>query len=100
MTALTWLVAGSVGAGVTFVAYAWPSVGPRMRNVVVAIVVGGVSAAFSLIFPMAWRLGAGWIVTALILQWSHPLFPVGRWIGARTVMAVALVVSVGAVFDL
>ncbi|MHB1216960.1 MAG: hypothetical protein ACYC1L_02030 [Alphaproteobacteria bacterium] len=71
-----------------------------MRNVAAAIVASGVSAALSLIFPMAWRLGAGWIFTALILQWSHSLFPVGRSVGIRMLLAVALVAGVGAVFEL
>lgn len=100
MTALAWLVTGSLGAAVTFAVHAWPSVGPRMKNIAVAMAAGGVSAALCLISPTAWRLGAGWIATALILQWSHPLFPAGRWIGARMLLAAGLVIGGGAAFEL
>lgn len=100
MTALAWLVMGSLGAAVAFAVHAWPSVGPRMKNIAVAMAAGGASAALSPVFPMAWRLGAGWIATALVLQWSHPLFPAGRWIGVRMLLAAGLVIGVGAAFDL
>lgn len=100
MAEFAWLVIGALGAAVTFALQAWPSVGPRMRNVAIAMIAGGISAALCLIFPAAWRLGVGWIATALLLQWSHPLFPVGRWIGARALLAAVLVIATGAAFDL
>ncbi|MDP1837069.1 MAG: hypothetical protein Q8N31_11385 [Reyranella sp.] len=97
MTELAWTAAGALGAALYFWNNAWPAAGMRLRNLAAALTALAASAALYLVLDEAWRLGAAWLVAALLLQWSHMMVPPGRFVALRAVAAVALVVGVAAV---
>jgi len=90
---LAWIVAGAAGAALVFVRFAWPALGHRTQNLAVALLVVGSAGLLSLVFPAAWRLGAAWLATALLLQWSHVAFVPGRLVWSRAALAAALTVG-------
>ena len=90
-----WAVLAVLGAGaaLVFVRFAWPALGHRTQNLAVALLVVGSAGLLSLVFPAAWRLGAAWLATALLLQWSHVAFVPGRLVWSRAALAAALTVG-------
>lgn len=86
-----WMAGGAVGAALVFVRCSWPTVGDRMRNLAVAILVAAASAALTFAMPLAWRAGAVWFVTMLLLQWSHGIVDAGRFAALRAASAAAIV---------
>lgn len=94
---VAWATAGAAGAGLAFARHAWPAVGPRLRNLTLAAVVGLAGVALSFVVTGAWRFGAGWMTAALLLQWSHMLVAPGRLVWTRPMLATVLVAAAAAV---
>lgn len=94
---IAWAATGAAGAVVFFLRHAWPAIGMRARNLAVSLVAaaaaGLLTFAFPLEFPFAWRLGAAWLGTALLLQWSHDLTGAGRYLAPRVVAATAIALA-------
>ncbi|MBM3651210.1 MAG: hypothetical protein FJX11_25850 [Alphaproteobacteria bacterium] len=86
-----WMAAGTVGAALCFVCFPWPAVGDRMRNFAIAITVALGSGILTVVVPQAWRSGAAWFVTMVLLQWSHEIVSAGRHAGLRAAVAAAAV---------
>jgi len=85
---------GAVGAAIYFVRNAWPAGAIRMRNAAAMVWALGISGFLWAIVPGGWRLGAGWMACAMLLQASHALTRPGQWIVPRAALACALVVGV------
>lgn len=86
-----WMAGGAAGAALCFVRYRYPVIGDRTRNLALAIVVAAASGALTFVLPLAWRAGAVWFATMLLLQWSHEIVEPGRFAALRAASAAAIV---------
>lgn len=86
-----WMAGGAVGAALCFIRYAYPAVGNRARNFVLAVVVAAAAGLLTFALPLAWRAGAVWFTTMLLLQWSHAIVEAGRFAILRATSAAAIV---------
>jgi len=91
------MAGGAAGAALCFIRYGYPAIGDRARNFALALAVVAAAGVLTLALPLAWRAGAVWFATMLLLQWSHEIVEAGRFAALRAA-SVAAIVFAGAWF--
>lgn len=91
--AMVWVALGAAAAGLVFALYPWPAPGMRLKNAAWFVVAAAASfIAWLFRVDAVWCFAAAWYATLLLLQLSQRFVAPGKWVVARVLCAVGLVI--------